>query len=719
MALAVTGGIGVALAAAFLLLLVAAWNLEGTRWQLSERIGLVIVLLSLPLFYFDWNYQVGAGTARERVGVAALAHLIIFLSAVKIFQNKADRDWVFLYLISFFEVLLAAGLSISSIFVLVMGVYMLLALSTITAFEIRKAQRNVKISETRLLVPPDSALFKRLKKLDARRGAGEARRLPFISAALLSLIFLLAIPLFFIAPRWQSSALARTNGGLAGFIGFSDNVQLGDIGRLQQSDRLVMRVRVESQPFEDQKPLRWRGVALDEFTGTGWHRSPAASRFEEKKGDSNFFQVDVTDRESLNRLTTQTFFIEPVDTPVLFAAPRAIAVQAALPYVRRDTEGSLSTRTHDQERLTYKVYSDTFEPPAEVLRRDNENYTRAELRYVLVPASLDERIGSLARKVVEQAGATNRYDAAKAIEAYLRDENNFRYSLDLRAGGADPLADFLFKVRAGHCEYFSTAMAVMLRTQGIATRVVNGFQAGDYNETAGVYTVTERYAHSWVEVYFPGTRAWVTFDPTPAAGHLSVSHAGLAARLGQYAEALDMFWMQYVVGYDRLEQRSLATKLRDGISTYSHAFSAKLSALQSSLRDIGRIFTGDDGAADSTLGIALLITLILTAFALAFAAVWLVRRVRRVGWRLAFSLRRVNQTRASVVEFYERMIRALAARGFERAPSETPLEFAAASNIPEVMKITRAYNRVRYGGRDLSTTESSSIEEWIESLETE
>src|SRR5205085_510100 len=289
-----------------------------------------------------------------------------------------------------------------------MGVYMLLALSTITAFEIRKARCNVKISETRLLVPPDSALFKRLKKLDARRGAGEARRLPFISAALLSLIFLLAIPLFFIAPRWQSSALARTNGGLAGFIGFSDNVQLGDIGRLQQSDKLVMRVRVESQPVEDPKPLRWRGVALDEFTGTGWHRSPAASRFEEKTSDSNFFQVDVTDRESLNRLTTQTFFVEPVDTPVLFAAPRAIAVQA---------------------------------------------------------------------------GAKNLYDAAKAIEAYLRDENNFRYSLDLRAGGADPLADFLFKVRAGHCEYFSTAMAVMLRTQGIATRVVNGFQAGDYNET--------------------------------------------------------------------------------------------------------------------------------------------------------------------------------------------------------------------------------------------
>ncbi|HMF56257.1 MAG TPA: DUF3488 and transglutaminase-like domain-containing protein [Pyrinomonadaceae bacterium] len=717
MALAVTNGIGVALAALFLLLLVVAWNLEGTRWQLSERVGLLIVLLSLPLFYFDWSYQIGAGTARERVGVAALAHLIIFLSAVKIFQSKADRDWVFLYLISFFEALLAAGLSISSIFVLVMGVYMLLAISTITAFEIMKARRSVKVAETRLLVPPDSRLFRRLKKLDARRSASEARRLPFISLALLSLIFLLAIPLFFIAPRWHASALSRTNGGLSGFIGFSDHVTLGDIGRLNQSDRLVMRVRVENPQGVDQRLLRWRGVALDEFTGKGWYKSPAASHSEQSNNESNFFQVGVTDRESLSRLTTQTFFVEPIDTPVLFAAARPIAIQAALPFVRRDSEGSLSTRSHDQERLNYKAYSDTSEPPAEVLRRDGENYTRAEVRYMLLPSGLDERVGELAHSVIGQAGATNRYDAAKAIESYLRDENNFQYSLDLRAGGADPLADFLFKVRAGHCEYFSTAMAVMLRTQGIATRVVNGFQAGDYNETAGVYTVTERYAHSWVEVYFPGTRAWVTFDPTPAAGHPSASHTGLAARLGQYAEALDMFWMQYVVGYDRLEQRSLATRLRDGISTYSVAFSRKLAALQSTLREVGRVITGDDSAAGSTIGVAFLIALILAAFALAFATLWLVRRVRLKGWRLAFSFRSARQTSVTVVEFYERMIHALAAHGVERAPSETPLEFAAASDIPEVMNITRVYNRVRYGGRDLSVRESSAIEEWLLVLE--
>src|SRR5215210_3631496 len=167
LALAVSGGMSVMLAAAFASVMIIAWGLEGKRWQLPERAGLVIVLLSLPLFYFDWKYQTSTGGARERVGVSALAHLILFLSAVKLLQVKADRDWVFLYLISFFEVLLAAGLSLSPLFLLTLSLYTLFALSTVLAFEIRKARRSVKIAETRLLVAPDSTLFRRLTRRKA------------------------------------------------------------------------------------------------------------------------------------------------------------------------------------------------------------------------------------------------------------------------------------------------------------------------------------------------------------------------------------------------------------------------------------------------------------------------------------------------------------------------------------------------------------------------
>jgi len=116
LALVLAGGLSYGLALVFLIVMVVSWKLEDKKWQLPERIGLGIVLLSIPLFYLDWQYQKSIGEPVERLGVNALAHLIVFLSAVKLLQVKKDRDWVFLYLISFFEVLLAAGLSFSPIF---------------------------------------------------------------------------------------------------------------------------------------------------------------------------------------------------------------------------------------------------------------------------------------------------------------------------------------------------------------------------------------------------------------------------------------------------------------------------------------------------------------------------------------------------------------------------------------------------------------------------
>ena len=136
LALVLAGGLSYGLALAFLVVMIVSWNLEGTRWQLPERYGLAIVLLSIPLFYVDWQYQKSIGEPAERLGVTALAHLIVFLSAVKLVQVKKDRDWVFLYLISFFEVLLAAGLSFSPVFLVTLTLYLLCGLCAVTALEI-------------------------------------------------------------------------------------------------------------------------------------------------------------------------------------------------------------------------------------------------------------------------------------------------------------------------------------------------------------------------------------------------------------------------------------------------------------------------------------------------------------------------------------------------------------------------------------------------------
>ena len=691
LALVLAGGLSAGLALIFFLVMIAGWMLENTKWQLPERYGLGIVLLSIPLFYLDWHYQKAIGEPTERLGVTALAHLIVFLSAVKLLQVKKDRDWVFLYLISFFEVLLAAGLSFSPVFLGTLTLYLLCGLSAVTAFEIQKARRSLPVTETRLLVPPDSRVFKKSGLRPWR--TTEAARLPIVAVALLLLIFVLALPLFLIAPRSGAAALTRSGGAVPNFIGFSENVTLGQIGTLKQNDTIVMRVRVdETQPTRD---LRWRGVALDEFTGFGWRKSPQARQLDVITERGGFFKVDTT--EAIHRLTTQTFFLEPLESPVLFAAPRVVALQGDLPYVRVDEEGSIQTRRHDFERIIYKALSDTNEPRMDQLRNDLRPLPVPYYRYLQLPERLDPRIAPLATTIVLHANASNRYDTAKAIESYLQRE--YAYSFDMKATGPEPVADFLFNVKAGHCEYFASAMVLLLRTRGIAARLVNGFLPGEYNDAASAYTVRQQDAHSWVEVYFPETRAWVTFDPTPPAGRTEPVRTGFAAQLQKYGEAIELLWFQYVVGYDKQEQRSLATSIQRSVFDYGRMASNVLNTLSQYL-------TGN----------VLAVVAGVTAFALAILLALFSKRIWR--WtRAGFVGSTADERAYSNVQFYERLTSLMEQRGVSRDKHLTPIEFANTLRSNDVMVITRAYNRVRFGGQKLSATERKEVERALFALE--
>lgn len=694
LALALAGGLHPVLGVGFLVVMVAAWKLEGTKWQLSERVGLLIVLLSVPLFFLDWQYQRFAGEAPARVGVNALAHLIVFLSAIKLLQVKQDRDWVFLYLISFFEVLLAAGLSFSPVFFLTLTVYLLCALSTIIAFEIQKARRRVKVAETRLLVPPDSKVFKRLADNRAKRNF-EAARLPFVAVSLLFLIFILALPLFLVAPRAGSATITRGGASLTNFIGFSENVTLGEVGSLKQNNEVVMRVRIED-PRSEKRNFKWRGVALDEFTVRGWRKSAEARRSKQEFPERGFFRLGTT--SALQQLTTQTIFLEPISSAVLFAAPRALAIQGDFPFIRVDAEGSIQSRPHDSDRLLYKVISDTSEPDPETLRQDTQPYSSDLDRYRTLPRSLDPRIEAYTNAIVVNAHARNRYDRAKAIETELR--TAYGYTLEMKASGPTPLSDFLFNVREGHCEYFSTAMAVMVRTLGMPARVVNGFLPGAYNEAAGAYTVRQSDAHSWVEVYFPETDSWITFDPTPAAGTSVPQRTGFTAKIGKYAEALELMWYQYVVGYDKQEQRSLATSFHNKLFDFRRAVSGVISNLQEKAPAVS------PGIVFFVLGLLFVIFSVMG------------RRVLRLGWRRGLTIRRgTKASEKTAIEFYQRLTELLAKKGMTRPEYQTPMEFASDLGLSEAMTLTRVYNQVRFGGKRLSAAELREVNQALQLLE--
>jgi protein-glutamine gamma-glutamyltransferase len=688
----VSGSFGFVASFLFIAVMCAAWPLEDTRWQISEKLGTALIVLALPAFIVAWRLQWVSVNDIEVDVAAVLARLILSLSAIKLLQRKSSRDWVFLYLMSFFEVMLGAGLSISGLYLLSFLLYVLVIVCAIIALEIRKsaAQANKNLNDASRAI--------------VRIPAG---RLPATSFVLILFISLLAVPMFFMLPRVGGAGFGGVRNGRTQ-SGFSDTVRLGGIGSIQENDAIVMRVKMEGEP--ENKGLYFRGIALDTFDNAAWSRPTYNIREPFAKGERDTIQLDSP--KSRDDLTIQTIYLEPLTTNVLFALPKAVLIQSNFQNLYKDLYGSITYQVTSPERVTYKVVSDRSTPTRAKLRADREPIPEEYGNYLQLPDTFDPRITDLSEQIT--ADANSRYDAAKAVESYLH--TSFGYTLEQKAKGPEPLADFLFNVREGHCEYFATAMAVMLRTQGIPTRIVNGFHGGEYNDAADVTIVRERNAHAWVEVYFPGEDAWITFDPTPAAEMTAAGFAdGVAGTLRKYAEALETFWIQYFVAFDGQEQRSLARTLRTGIGQFQTTGSTYMNVISGIFRGWWAEVQGEGGGQARMHAVAQGIGAI-SAIGLAILLIrWFFQ------WMLGLGLwKRFGHTgrgrHAGIVEFYDRMLEIFATRGIRKEAFQTPVEFAASTHVPEALMVTERYNRVRFGQRNLSREEAVEIDAWLQAM---
>jgi hypothetical protein len=267
---------------------------------------------------------------------------------------------------------------------------------------------------------------------------------------------------------------------------------------------------------------------------------------------------------------------------------------------------------------------------------------------------------------------------------------HYDYTLELPpTEPADPLAFFLFHRKKGHCEYFASSMAVMLRMLEIPSRVVTGFQSGVYNPISGSQLIRTSDAHSWVEAWLPD-RGWVTFDPTPPDPQAQRLSAW--TRLGFYADAVDVFWQDWVLNYNLDRQLQLASRVGEsgrhlGMNWAENPriWAAQVaSALKAFARRFGFVLLG------------VIALLLMTRF------------LGRDGWRWwrarqrMLKVQRGSAQASDATLLYQRMLKALRRRGIEKPVWLTPCEFARVVQEPElsllVEDFTSAYNELRFGG---------------------
>ena len=506
------------------------------RWWLAIQVG-----------FLAW---VAAQAVAGAPGLSLLSAVMIFVQVHRLLVRRGLQDDLYCYLIAFGQLLLASVLTISVGFGAVFALFLPLVAWALLATHLGLAvEERYRLRFGEGASPPPRAWV----ELDAL-----VRWPALLGVSALSVLLLAgAALLFFVMPRVQAGVGLAGLGGSVHVSGFSERVRLGELGALQLSDEPVLRASLKTaggEPFEGGDRLYWYGLALDYFDGRGWQQSDPARTSLVLRGSRAAprppsrpwtLRADVT--------------LEPLDSAVLPHPALLVGLYGVDRMETVETAGYYAPGV--EGRLHYTTWSDLSRPSPDVLRQQDPAAAAPLLRsvYTQLPPALSPRVAELAAEWT--AGADSAYDAALLLQQRLR---SFDYSLDQPASAYDdPLLAFLTDVREGHCEYFATAMAVLLRSRGYPARIVNGFAGGEWNEPGGYWLVRQRNAHSWVELWFPGS-GWVTFDPTPggaAAG--GEARRGPVARLRTWIDFGSMRWRDVLLDYG-LETQSawVASTLR-------------------------------------------------------------------------------------------------------------------------------------------------------------
>jgi len=418
-----------------------------------------------------------------------------------------------------------------------------------------------------------------------------ARRLLLAGAGRAVLVVGLTLIAFFVVPRdftrkgYFGDKVNLTNPGGIGEVDFSSSVRLDKLGNVRASNRIILRVHLEYGSRHD-VPQHWRGATLDDFDGVQWKaaddsrvlapvrwRMDRSNRLRWRRGDGKS-----PTQVSVERVgSTEDRLPIPLATRMLVLEPDGYDA-------RLRPWGDLTLRAQRRVPRSYRLH---IGREGKLLGRSNNRRAGTRIwTHLFIDA---ESVPAAARAIGREVrGDKARGGDPKPIVDGVRDllSSRFAYLPPGTDGGASSLEEFLTTARGGHCEYFASAMVVILRTQGIPCRLVTGFRSDEWDDAAGVLTIRSRHGHAWVEVFDP-QRGWWTVDPTPAAAEDEVI-AGLGL-WGRMRYRLSSFWDR-VIGFNasaaegvREWLAALPGRLRDNpakVSTVLAAFAVAIALLR-------------------------------------------------------------------------------------------------------------------------------------------
>ena len=456
--------------------------------------------------------------------VGPVIHLGLFAVLVKLWSLRQERDKWHAALGIFFLFVAASATSVHMSVVLYLAVFLGGTLLLLARF----------------------ALFHLLTGFGHRQpGEVEVPLTAFVVLSVATAV-LVAVPLFALLPRVDNPFIGAVGRGISNgsmsVSGFSDDVTLDSIRALRASREVALRLTYEGMPPPTE--IRLKGGAFDRLEGGRWQRSERVRQIRSPAPTRVELADPMPEIRGEVGVWLQPLFAKGLPLPVETAR-----LEVPMRAVNLNRGGALSLVARPTQPLQYRAWLapgpvSTAVSPASVGSGDGGAHPTLET------SAVTPRIAELADRVAGEGTVAQR---AARLETFLLD--NFTYTLDsVRRTGANPLEDFLFEDRRGHCEYFASALVLLLRAEGIHARLATGFLGGDLNPL-GYVIVRQSNAHAWVEGWIPG-EGWRIFDPTPPAGRPGIGEQSWASMAGQVYDSVVFQWERYVLSYGVEDQAS-------------------------------------------------------------------------------------------------------------------------------------------------------------------